>query len=323
MVDRKGSCGKRLMVNGKLSFMILLVPEGADPQLLQGLPHPVEIAYLPKDGPPSEKALQSEFAVAPYGGAEHFFAVIPELKSLRVVQTLTAGVDWILPRVPAHVTLCDAAGVHDIPVSEWIVGAILGSIKKFPEFRDAQREGRWAYSWVGDLEGSTVLFLGYGSIARATERRLRAFGVGFLKVARTARDEIHALEDLPELLPKADIVINLLPYTPQTDKLFNADLIAAMKPGALFVNAGRGKTVDQDALVEAIKSRRVRFVSDVTTPEPLPEGHPLWSLPEVFFTPHMAGSTHKLLERGFRLVREQVGRYVRGEPLINVVENGY
>ncbi|MBF6594731.1 MAG: 2-hydroxyacid dehydrogenase [Thermaceae bacterium] len=305
--------------------MILLMPEETDPQHLQGLPDSVEIAYLPKEGTLSEKALQAEFAVAPYGGAKHFFAVLPELKSLKVVQTLTAGVDWILPKMPAHIILCDAAGVHDIPVSEWIVGAILGAIKKFPEFRDAQREGRWAYGWVGDLEGSTVLFLGYGSIAKATQKRLEPFGVSFLKVARTARDDVYAFSSLLELLPRADVVINLLPFTPQTDRFFGAEHLRAMKLGALLVNAGRGKTVDQAALVEAIKAHRVRFVSDVTDPEPLPEGHPLWSLPDVFFTPHMAGSTHKLLERGFKLAREQVGRYVRGEPLLNVVglEQGY
>lgn len=305
--------------------MILLVPEGTDPTYLKGLPDSVEIAHLPKDGALSPQALQAQFAVAPYGGAKHFFAELPNLGALKVVQTLTAGVDWILPRMPPHLTLCDAAGVHDTPVSEWIVAGILGAIKKFPEFRDAQREQRWAYGWVGDLEGATVLFLGYGSIAKATEKRLAPFEVGFIRVARTAREGVYALADLGRLLPQADIVVNLLPYTPQTDKLVRAEHFAQMKPGALFVNAGRGKTVDQEALVGAIKAKQVRLVSDVTTPEPLPEGHPLWSLPEVFLTPHMAGSTHKLLERGYRLVREQVGRYVRGEPLLNIVqaEKGY
>lgn len=305
--------------------MILLVPEGTEARYLQGLPQSVEIAYLPKEGPLPEQALRAEFAVAPYGGAKHFFTALPQLEALRVVQTLTAGVDWILPKMPPQITLCDAAGVHDTPVAEWIVGAILGAVKKFPEFRDAQREGRWAYQWVDDLEGSTVLFLGYGSIARATERRLEAFGVHFLKVARTAREGVWALTELPTLLPQADVVINLLPYTPQTEGLFGAELVAQMKPGSLYVNAGRGKTVDQDALVEAVRAHRIRLVSDVTDPEPLPEGHPLWSLPGVFFTPHMAGSTHKLFERGFRLVVEQVGRYVRGEPLLNTVsrDQGY
>ncbi|GEM86995.1 2-hydroxyacid dehydrogenase [Meiothermus granaticius] len=305
--------------------MILLVPEGTEARYLQGLPQSVEIAYLPKEGPLPEQALRAEFAVAPYGGAKHFFTVLPQLAALRVVQTLTAGVDWILPKMPPHITLCDAAGVHDTPVAEWIVGAILGAVKKFPEFRDAQREGRWAYQWVDDLEGSTVLFLGYGSIARATERRLEAFGVHFLRVARTAREGVWALTELPNLLPQADVVINLLPYTPQTEGLFGAELVAQMKPGSLYVNAGRGKTVDQDALVEAVRAHRIRLISDVTDPEPLPEGHPLWSLPGVFFTPHMAGSTHKLFERGFRLVVEQVGRYVRGEPLLNTVsrDQGY
>ncbi len=304
--------------------MILLVPESIEPRLLEGFPEGVEVAVLPREAPLSDQALKAEFAVAPYGsGARRFFAELPRLKHLKVVQTLTAGVDWILPHLPPGLVLCDAAGVHDVPVSEWIVGAVLGAIKRFPEFRDAQREGRWAYRWVDDLEGSTVLFVGYGSIARATEQRLAPFGVAFIRVARTAREGVHPIADLPHLLPQADIVINLLPYTPQTHRLIGAEHLAQMKPGALFVNAGRGQTVDQEALVEAIRAQRLRLVTDVTDPEPLPEGHPLWSLPGVFLTPHMAGSTHKLFERGFRLVREQVVRYLRKEPLKNVVQDGY
>lgn len=304
--------------------MIVLVSETIEPRFLQGLPLGVEVAFLPREGPLSQKALQAEFAVAPYGGgARRFFAELPHLKHLKVVQTLTAGVDWILPHLPPGVVLCDAAGVHDIPVSEWIVAAILSAIKRFPEFRDAQREQRWAYRWVDDLEGSTVLFLGYGSIARATEKRLTPFELQFIRVARTAREGVHTWADLPALLPRADVIVNLLPHTPQTDKLIGAAQFALVKPGVLFVNAGRGKTVDQEALVEAIRAKQVRLVTDVTDPEPLPEGHPLWSLPEVFLTPHMAGSTPKLYERGFRLVREQVARYLRGEPLQNVVQDGY
>ncbi len=305
-------------------LMVLLVSEVIASNLLQDFPDSVEVAFLPKEAPLSEKALQAEFAVAPYGsGAKRFFAELPNLKYLKVVQTLTAGVDWILPHLPPGIVLCDAAGVHDIPVSEWIVAAVVGAIKRFPEFRDAQREQRWAYRWVDDLEGSTVLFLGYGSIARATEKRLAPFEVEFIRVARTAREGVYGFAALPKLLPKADVIINLLPYTPQTDKLIGAEHFAQMKPGVLFVNAGRGKTVDQEALVEAIRAKQVRLVSDVTDPEPLPEGHPLWSLPEVFLTPHMAGSTPKLFERGFRLVHQQVARYVRGEPLQNVVTDGY
>jgi phosphoglycerate dehydrogenase-like enzyme len=304
--------------------MILLVPEATSSELLQGLPDEVEVAFLPREAPLSEKALQAVFAVAPYGsGARRFFAELPRLEHLKVVQTLTAGVDWILPHLPPGIVLCDAAGVHDIPVSEWIVGAVLGAIKRFPEFRDAQREQRWAYRWVDDLEGSTVLFLGYGSIARAAEKRLASFEVEFIRVARTAREGVYGFAELPSLLPQADVIINLLPYTPQTDKLVGAEHFAQMKPGALFVNAGRGKTVDQEALVEAIRAKQVRLVSDVTEPEPLPEGHPLWSLPEVFLTPHIAGSTPRLFERGFRLVHQQVARYLRGEPLQNVVRDGY
>lgn len=305
--------------------MVFLVPAELEPALFQPLPEGVELAYLAKDGTLSDNAKDAEFVLAPYGGARHMFPLLPQMPGIKVVQTFTAGVDWIVDKLPPHVTLCDAAGVHDIPVSEWIVGGILGAVKRLPEFRDFQREQRWAYQWIDDLEGSTVLFLGYGSIAKAAERRLAPFEVDFIKVARTARGDIHAFSELLELLPRADVVINLLPHTPETHRLFSAAHVAAMKPGAVYVNAGRGRTVDQDALVAAVRAQQIRLVTDVTDPEPLPEGHPLWSLPGVFLTPHIAGSTPKLYRRGVKLALEQLGRHLRGEPLINVVsrEQGY
>jgi phosphoglycerate dehydrogenase-like enzyme len=315
-----------LDVHGSTSYsfgMVFLVPADLEPSLLHPLPAGLELATLAKDGTLSTNAKEAEFVLAPYGGAKHMFPLLPQMPNIKVIQTFTAGVDWIVDKIPAHITLCDAAGVHDIPVSEWIMAGILGAYKRFPEFRDFQREQRWAYQFTEDLEGSSILFLGYGSIAKATERRLAPFEVSFIKVARTAREDVYAFSELLGLLPKADIVINLLPHTPETHRLFSAEHVAAMKQGAVYVNAGRGRTVDQDALVAAIKAQQIRLVTDVSDPEPLPEGHALWSLPGVFITPHIAGSTPKLYQRGVKLALEQLNRYIRGEPLINVVNRAY
>jgi phosphoglycerate dehydrogenase-like enzyme len=299
----------------------LLAPERAA-EYLGALPDSVEVVYLSREGDPPARALEAEFLLAGYGRGR-MTELIPRLPQLRVVQTISAGVDWILPLIPRGVTLCNGSGVHDTPVAEWVVAALLALTKRFPDFRDLQREGLWKNQTLGDLEGSTVLILGYGSIGRAVEKRLGGFGVNLLRVSRTAREGIHDLSALPDLLPKADSVVLLLPLTDETKGIVGRDFLNRMKPGALLVNAGRGGLVDTPALIEALTTRRIRAALDVTDPEPLPEDHPLWALPEVFVTPHVAGASPKLFERAYTLVREQVRRYLAGEPLLNVVEHGY
>lgn len=303
------------------SRLVLLVPERAA-EHLGALPDSVEVVYVGRGDDLPVRALEAEFLVAGYGRGR-MSEWIPRLPRLRVVQTISAGVDWVLPLIPAGVTLCNGSGVHDTPVAEWVVAALLALTKRFPDFRDLQREGLWKDRTVGDLEGSTVLILGYGSIGRAVERRLEPFGVKVLRVSRTPREGVHDLSALPDLLPQADSVVLLLPLTDQTRSLVGRDFLGQMKPGALLVNAGRGGLVDTAALIEALTARRIRAALDVTDPEPLPEGHPLWALPEVLITPHVAGASPKLLERAYRLVREQIRRYLAGEPLLNVVEHGY
>lgn len=174
-----------------------------------------------------------------------------------------------------------------------------------------------------DLEGKRVLLLGYGSIGKAVEERLRPFGVEVLPVARHARPGVYTPQDLPHLLPQADAVVVLLPLTPETRRLVDREFLSRMKPGALLVNAGRGPVVDTEALLEAVREGRVRAALDVTDPEPLPPGHPLWRAEGVFITPHVAGLSQGFHRRAARFLADQVGRYLRGEPLRNVVQEGY
>ena len=131
------------------------------------------------------------------------------------------------------------------------------------------------------------------------------------------------IEDLPDLLPAADIVVILLPLTASTRGLVNADVLLRMREGALLVNGSRGGVVDTDALMAALGAGRIRAALDVTDPEPLPDGHPLWSLPGVLITPHVAGDVRREEERAWGLVADQVARLARGEPLRNVVVDGY
>jgi phosphoglycerate dehydrogenase-like enzyme len=154
-------------------------------------------------------------------------------------------------------------------------------------------------------------------------QRLAPFGVELVGVARTARDGVHGIDELDALLPGADAVVNLLPLTPATRGLVDARVLARMSPGSLLINAGRGATVDTAALVEALHAGHVRAVLDVVDPEPLPPGHPLWTAPGVLISPHSAGDTHGAERAAWALAGEQLRRYAAGEPLRNVVRNGY
>jgi len=221
------------------------------------------------------------------------------------------------------VTLCDARGVHDSSTSEWAATAVLAAVREFPRFAVAQVAGRWEHGVTGELAGRRVLVVGAGSIGDALCRRLEPFGVDLVRVARRARDGVHAVVELPELLPSADVVVLLVPLTDATRGMVDAAFLARMPDGALLVNAARGPAVDTDALTAELASGRLRAALDVTDPEPLPAGHPLWTVPGLLLTPHVAGSVRGVLPRAYRLVARQLWRYADGEPLDNVVVDGY
>ncbi len=289
--------------------------------------------YPPADGWSPDPQPADVLVVTDTGAA---LAALPHLTGLRLIQTLSAGVERIVDRLPAGLTLCNASGVHDVGVAEWVVMAILASFRHLPALVDAQRAGSWAKLNPGsvaagkeeptrgdELSGSTILVLGYGSIGRALGDRLRPFGATIVPVARRGRPGVHALDELPELLPAADVVVVLAPLTPATRGLLGAELLGRMKPGALLVNAARGPIVDTGALLEALRARRIRAALDVTDPEPLPDGHPLWSAPGVLITPHVAGDVRGEQARAWAFVADQLARLARGEELANVVVDGY
>jgi phosphoglycerate dehydrogenase-like enzyme len=249
--------------------------------------------------------------------------LLGRMAKLRLLQTVTAGVDAYRPHLPEGVILCNARGVHEAGTAEWAVGAMIAVLRDFPAFADAQRHGHWSYHHTGVLADATVLIVGYGSIGRALERRLDGFEVNLVRVARTAREGVHGQEELPALLPAADVVVLLVPSTSGTTGLVDAAFLAAMKDGAVLVNASRGTVVDTGALVAELERGRIRAALDVTDPEPLPEGHPLWAAPGVFITPHVAGSTPASVRRAGKLVRSQMLRYLSGEPLNNVITGVY
>jgi phosphoglycerate dehydrogenase-like enzyme len=302
--------------------MKIWTPSEAISDVLGELPG-VECAVHDGTGPEPDGIEDVEVWIPPLITVPDVPGTLARMTSLRLVQTVTAGVEPYRPHIPEGAVLCNARGVHDAGTAEWAVGAMIAMLREFPGFVDAQRAGAWTYHYTGVLADSTVLIVGYGSIGAALERRLDGFEVEVVRVARTAREGVHGMDELPDLLPAADVVVLLVPATPATAGLADAGFLARMKDGALLVNAARGGVVDTGALVAELKSGRLRAALDVTMPEPLPEGHPLWSAPGLLITPHVAGSTPASQRRLSLLLRAQLTRHLSGEPLDNVIREAY
>ncbi len=267
----------------------------------------------------------------------------PHLHGVRLVLSLMAGTEWIPGAMGPHVTICNAHGAHNISTAEWTLSAILAMLKYFPLYLDVQRSGEWKRRFeasahylriTGDtrphyppvmqeeLTDKTVLLVGYGSIGKEIERMLAPFTVELLRVARSARTEptVHAVSELGALLPKADVVILILPLTEESRGLIGSREFGLMRQGALLVNAARGPVVQTDALVEALNAGKIRAAVDVTDPEPLPVGHPLWRCPNLLLTPHVGGSSPQFAPRAIKTAADELRRYIAGEPLKNVVQ---
>jgi phosphoglycerate dehydrogenase-like enzyme len=295
----------------------------ADP----GLPSGLEVDVWDGSGEPPASRDEVAFFVLPYLAGSSPARLLGELPALQVVQTLTAGIDDVRPLVPEGVTLCNARGVHDASTAELAVALTLASLRGIPEHVRAGERGEWAHDTRPSLADRRVLIVGYGSVGEAVERRLAGFECEVRRVARQSRPggprPVEALEELPGLLPWAEILILTVPMTDETRGLVDAEFLARLPDGALVVNVARGAVVVTDDLLAEVRSGRLRAALDVTDPEPLPPDHPLWSTPGVLISPHVGGNTTAFLPRARRLVQEQLGRYAAGEPLVNVIDSAY
>jgi phosphoglycerate dehydrogenase-like enzyme len=300
--------------------LVVCVPDVPERAHMGALPPNVEIQLVPPD-PAPVPALDGADFIVPTTRMRPAVAdlLAHEPARLQVIQTLTAGVDWLIGRVPEHVTVCNARGVFDAPLAEWVVGAILAMQRGLVRARDAQTRHEWEYFEPAELAGRRVVILGLGAIGTAVAERLRPFGVEVVGVGRAAREGVRGLAELDDVLPAADILVDMLPLTNGTRGLLDARRLALLPDGALVVNAGRGPTVDTAALVTELERGRLRAALDVTDPEPLPGDHPLWGLPNVLISPHMAGDTPTTGIRAFELAGDQVRRFAAGKPLINQV----
>jgi phosphoglycerate dehydrogenase-like enzyme len=258
-----------------------------------------------------------------HADAEAARAAVALMPRLQVIQTQTAGVDTFVGIAPAGLTLCDARGVHGSSTSEWALAAILSVLREFPRFERAQQDRRWDYGITDELAAKRVLIVGAGDVGQQLAKRIIACDAEPVLVARTARDGVRGIDELPSLLGTADVVVLIVPKTSETVGMVDAGFLARMPDGALLVNAARGPVVQTDALLAELQAGRLRAAIDVVDPEPLPSSHPLWTAPNLLMTPHVAGSVLGFSDRFVALLAAQFARFLAGQPLANVVTGEY
>lgn len=299
--------------------LVVSVPNPQLREALGELPEGVEVLDWDLVGPPPRGSI--DIVVPPYLGSQRLEALAGV--TTRLVQGQLIGYDGVADTLPPGHVFANAATVHETSTAELAVTLILASQRGIPAFVRAASHGRWEPAVHESLADRTVLVIGYGGVGRAIEARLLPFETNVVRVARTARaDErgpIHAVDELPELLPDADIVVLAVPLGDTTTHLVDDAFLERMRDGALLVNVARGGVADTDALSAHAASGRLRLALDVTDPEPLPAGHSLFTLPNVLITPHVGGASTAMMPRMAALLRRQIDRLLRGDEPENVV----
>ncbi len=294
--------------------MIVLPAEIAD---AVGRGHGVPDDVVIWDGGDASAVRKARFYVPSYMAEGWAFEVMAFMPDLEVCQLPTAGFEHALAHLPAGVTLCNAAGVHDASTAELTVALILARLRNIDGMARAMTRGEFLHDRFDALADKRVVVVGAGGVGGAIARRLLPFECDVTVVGRTARPGVLGVEDLPRLLPEYDVVVLAVPLDESTRGMVDAEFLARMRDGALIVNVARGAVADTDAMLA--EAGRLRFALDVTDPEPLPADHPLWRAPGVLISPHVGGNTTAFLPRIGRLVRDQILRWESGAPLLNVV----
>lgn len=261
--------------------------------------------------------------------------VLAEADQLVWVQNVGAGVERIVSDAfrDRELILTNGSGIMAPNMAEHAIGLMLALARRFPDLLNAQRHHRWKgdvdTSSVTELGGQTVLLVGLGEIGRQIARRLSAFDMVVTGVRRNPGDppahvsEVGGFEDLGTMVNQADHVISSVPHTKETVGMFDADMFARFRDGARFYNMGRGTSVIQPDLIAALESGKLSGAGlDVTDPEPLPPDDPLWSAPNVIITAHTSGATPRFQDRLFDLFTDNLRRYIAGDELRNVVDQG-
>ena len=302
-----------------MTTLTIAVPDQAMLDRLSTTETETELVVWTTDDAPLGRPI--DLLVLPYSVSPN---TLPKLAGAQVsvVQSQALGYDGVAELLPAGITYCNAVGVHEGPTAELALALILSSQRGLDVAARAQPAGLWKRDWYPGLLGSSVLIIGVGGVGSAVEERLVPFDVTITRVARSERTDdhglIHAVTDLPKLLPLADIVVIAVPLTAATTNLVSGDFLDLLAPGALLVNVSRGAIVDTDALTERARTGAIRVAIDVVEPEPLPADHPLWSIPGVLITPHLGGNISSMPSRVDPLVRQQIALLQSSRPPLNV-----
>jgi phosphoglycerate dehydrogenase-like enzyme len=297
----------------------VLVPDEEGVTALSEIDGVRPVVYRQGEQVPAEAA-EAEVLVT---GGRPTEAMWRELPNVKLVQLLVAGAeDWI-GNVPDGVLLSTCRGAHGGSSAEWVVAVLLAMYRGLHDFADGQRQRRWERRTTDTLQGKRVLIVGAGDLGRQLRRRLETFDVRCTMVGATSREGVHAVGELPRLLPEHDVTVLMVPLTQHTRGLVDAGFLAAMPDGAILVNVSRGPVVDTDALVAELASGRLRAALDVTDPEPLPDGHPLWEVPGLVLTPHVGGAVSGVRQRAYAVVVRELSHYLGGELPKNLVHGEY
>ena len=306
--------------------LVVAVPTESLGQELASISSQVEIHVWDMKAPPP--AARIDLVVPPYmGGATSLSAL--EGLNVGLVQSQSIGYDGVADSLPDGIPFANAASVHETSTAELALALALAAQRQLPRFVRAQPDGQWSPVFAESLADRRVLLVGFGGVGEAIAMRLEPFEVALTVVARTARPvwherlgrlDVHAIDELPALLPDAEIVVLALPGGGETRHLFDDEMLGRMADGALLVNVGRGALVDTDALVR--QGGRIRAALDVLDPEPLPAEHPLWKTDGVLISPHVGGASTAMNPRIARLIRSQIERMLRGQEPVNIVLNG-
>jgi phosphoglycerate dehydrogenase-like enzyme len=302
--------------------LTVLVPDEFGVKALSDVDGLRPVQYQPGEPLPPEAA-EAEVLIPRFLQGSDPAEVFAQLPALRLVQLLSAGAERFIGHVPDGVLLSTCRGAHGGSTAEWAVAALLSIYRELPGFERARQERRWDYHYTDTLQGKRVLVVGAGDLGRQFRRRIEPFDVTVTMVGRTARDGVHGLAELPDLLGEHDAVLIVVPLTDETTGLVDADFLARMPDGAVLVNAARGPVVDTDALVAELSAGRLRAALDVTEPEPLPEDHPLWRVPGLLLTPHVAGSCRGSGHRAYAVVVSELTRFAAGLEPENLVRGDY
>lgn len=299
---------------------VLSVPAQTLADDLADLTDRIEIVEWRMDAPAPRARI--DIVVPPYMNAGKIFPLLEGLET-GLVQGQSIGYEGISDALPPGHRFANASSVHETSTAELAVALTLAVQRHLPGFVRAQEEGEWTSVFAESLADRRVLLVGYGGIGKAVAARLAPFEVTLRAVASRARVEdgmpVHAVSELPELLPETDIVILSLPGGEETRHIVDDAFLSALPDGALIVNVGRGPLIDTDALVRHAEAGRIRAGLDVTDPEPLPSDHPLWRAPGILISPHVGGASTAMRPRIAALVRRQVERMLAGDEPVNVV----